>query len=320
MLKFSTDDLPEGDRFAHWREVRAKTIFGVTVEMESQKQKAFRGRFSGYAVGGASLVEMHASSYRVHRTHADIDRAPGDSFCIYQQIDGACWFDAGRNGEFIVKAGGLATSHSDRPYLTTPTTDRGFHLRLVKIPFERCSLLIRNGDDLAARPLAGEPGIVALFSTYFDAFVTQAPSLEGVDAEIAVQTLTQLAIAARGLVPTAEEESRAAIRNARLQTAQQLIDRDLHRPDLSASRVAGILGISVRHLHLLFEPTGSTFSRTVMARRLERARQQLMHAPGKPVADVAFACGFESLATFYRAFRATYGHTPNDLREASLNR
>ena len=30
--------------------------------------------------------------------------------------------------------------------------------------------------------------------------------------------------------------------------------------------------------------------------------------------EIAFACGFDSIATFYRVFRATYGMTPGDAR------
>jgi AraC-like DNA-binding protein len=39
-----------------------------------------------------------------------------------------------------------------------------------------------------------------------------------------------------------------------------------------------------------------------------------MSAPQRSISDVAFACGFESLATFYRVFRAAQGTTPGDFR------
>ena len=34
------------------------------------------------------------------------------------------------------------------------------------------------------------------------------------------------------------------------------------------------------------------------------------------IIDIAFACGFESLATFYRAFKSEYGMTASEMREA----
>ncbi len=315
MIGFSTDDLPQHERFTHWREVRAKNIFGVSIDLDKDQHAQFEGRCSALPVGGAALVEMHASSYSVTRTEQDIERSPSDALCIYQQLDGNGWFDAG-GGEFVVSAGSIATSHSDLPYKTAPIADAGFHLRLVKIPFARCRALIEREQDLFARPLQVEPGMTALFATYFEGFVEQAPHLHGAAAEAAVQTLAQLAIVARGMAASQDERSRVAVRSALLQRARQTIENNIHRPNLSPSLVAGLLGISVRQLHLLFEPTGTSFARYVLARRLELARLLLSQAPKRPTADIAFACGFDGLSTFYRSFRSAYGMSPADFRSS----
>lgn len=314
MPSFSTDDLPQDERFAHWREVRAKNIFGVSIDLDKDQHAHFQGRCSALSVGGAALVEMHASSYQVERTEQDIMRSPSDALCIYQQLDGGGWFEAG-GSEFVVSAGALATSHSDMPYKTAPTTEAGFHLRLVKIPFARCKALIEREQDLSARPLHVEPGLTTLFADYFASFVEQAPHLHGVGAEAAVQTLAQLAIVARGMAAPQEQRSRDAIRSGLLQRAKRTIENNIHRSDLSPAVVAGVLGISVRQLHVLFEPTGTTYARYVLARRLEHARLLLRQMPPRPVADIAFACGFDGLSTFYRSFRSAFGMSPADFRD-----
>jgi len=313
MPSFSTDDLPQHERFDHWREVRAKNVFGVSIDLDKDQHAQFHGRCSALSIGGAALVEMHATSYHVARTEEDIARSPSDSLCIYQQLDGGGRFEAG-GSEFVVSAGSLATSHSDLPYKTTPTTDAGFHLRLVKIPFARCKALIEREQDLSARPLHVEPGLTTLFADYFASFVEQAPHLHGAGSEAAVQTLAQLAIVARGMAGPQEQPSRDAIRNGLLQRAKQFIENNIYRCDLSPAVVASLLGISVRQLHLLFEPTGTTYARYVLARRLEHARLLLSQTPRRPVADIAFACGFDSLSTFYRSFRVAFGMSPADFR------
>jgi AraC-like DNA-binding protein len=99
-----------------------------------------------------------------------------------------------------------------------------------------------------------------------------------------------------------------------LSAARRLIARHLSNPNLSPAFVADRLGVSVRHLHELFENTEKSFSQTVTALRLEASRGLLMSAPQRSISDVAFACGFESLATFYRVFRAAQGTTPGDFR------
>lgn len=86
--------------------------------------------------------------------------------------------------------------------------------------------------------------------------------------------------------------------------AREIIDRELHKSELSPADMAARLGVSVRHLLLLFEPTGTSYARYVLGRRLERARLLLVQSPDAAVADIAHACGFQSLATFYRVFRA----------------
>lgn len=313
MASFSTDDIPAHERFAHWREVRAKTIFGVSIDLDRGEHGQFEARCSALPVGGAALVEMHASSYRVARTEQDIALSPSDSLCIYQQLDGGGWFDSG-NSQFVVSAGAIATSHSDLPYKTAPTTSQGFHLRLVKIPFARCKALIEREQDLFARPLQVEPGLTQLFADYFEAFVAHAPHLIGAGAEAAVQTLAQLAIVARGMSAPQNERSREAIRAGLLQRAKQVVEANLHRQDLSPSMLAGLIGVSVRQLHVLFEPTGTTYTRYVLARRLEHARLLLSQFPNRSVAEIAVACGFDGLSTFYRNFRAVFGMSPAEFR------
>jgi AraC-like DNA-binding protein len=317
MLKFSTAGLPPHERFAQWREVRAKNIYGGTLELEKERRSSFQGTFSAIRVGDATLIEMHASSYQMSRSWADIANAPGDCLCIYQQLEGENWFDTGLHGEFVIAAGAVGTSYSDLPYVTAPKNDSGYHLRLLKMPFARCRPLVECNRELPAQLLNTEPGLAALFTSYFAAFAAQAAHLKGASAEAALQTLAQLAIVTRGLAAAESPSSQAAIRAGRLRTAREIIERDLPVSSLSATVMAVKLGISVRQLQLLFESTGTSYARYVLSRRLERARLLLAQPGTTPVADIASACGFESLATLYRNFRTAYGMSPSDFRQSA---
>ena len=237
MLTFSTDDLPAKDRFAHWREERGKAVFGVTIELHRSQHAGFKGRFSAQPIGAAMLVEMQASPYKVFRTEDDIARAPSDALCIYQQIDGGGWFDAG-GSEFVLPAGRIATSHSDLPYATEPATKAGFNLRLLKIPFSRCRSLVETEQNLFARPLHVEAGHKALFADTFNSFIASAPGLSGAAADASLEMLAQLALVARGLAAPRSERSRAAIRAGLLRKARLTIEGNLHRPDLTPALVA----------------------------------------------------------------------------------
>jgi transcriptional regulator GlxA family with amidase domain len=90
-------------------------------------------------------------------------------------------------------------------------------------------------------------------------------------------------------------------------------------PGLTPASVAVALGISVRQLHRLFEPSGSSFARYVLRQRLLRCRDTIAGATGtgRSVLDIAFGWGFNSMATFYRAFASEFGGAPAVLRTAS---
>jgi AraC-like DNA-binding protein len=105
-------------------------------------------------------------------------------------------------------------------------------------------------------------------------------------------------------------------RTGRLQAARAFIENNLEWGDLTPANTSRALGISVRQLHLLFEPTGTTFSRYVLARRLERARSALVREPARKVIEVAYSCGIESSTVFYRAFRDAFGMNPTDYRRS----
>ena len=319
MLIFSTDDLRPHERFDYWCEVRARNLFGVTISLKQEERQNFRGQFSAKPVGGAVLGQMQASPYSVSRTAADISRASNDSLCIYQQTGGASWFNSQAGGEFVVRAGEFAISHADLPYLTRPTMSHGFDLRVLKIPMAGRTALTPGALRLAPAPLHNDPRLTALISASFAALVADSTRSPGSDFDLAVAHLAQLALLARSSVATGSPDSRAALRFGYLQAARNILARDLHRPDLSPAFVAGTLGISLRQLHLLFEPTGFSFARTLTAMRLKEARRRLETMPARSVADIAYACGFDSIATFYRVFRSTFGMTPGDVRMASRN-
>ncbi|MDI4238435.1 AraC family transcriptional regulator [Bradyrhizobium sp. Arg237L] len=312
MLSFTTDDVDPEHRFDHWREVRGKSLFGVTIELPTERRADFQGRFSAIDIGGAIVSRMHASSYRVSRTSGDIARMPADSLCIAWQTRGAGWMDVGRGRGHRVADGDIVINHSDTPFEGTPERSDGFDFLMLKIPLGRDVLLGAPAHDLFAATLLQKSPFFRALSALFHA-LTQEP--RGVaDASAEITHIARLAMLARGRLLPGMPECRAALRSGFYYAARDILVRDLHQPGLSPAQVAQELGISLRQVHVLFEPTGLSFSRTLAALRVRKAGELLAMAPSRPVADVAYACGFDSLATFYRAFRNYYGMTPRDMR------
>ncbi len=317
MISFSTDDLRPQDRFDHWCEVRGKSLFGVTIELERERRADFQGRFSAIPIGNAVLAEMTASSYRVSRTSSDIARISGDSLSIGLQVRGPGHMDIGRGRVLAVREGDLAVGHSDQPFAATPERSDGFHFRTLKIPLAGNIVLGARAYELVPEPLARGARLTGLVSAMFTALTEQRG--QSADSAKDVENIARLAMIARGRLPSGLPESRAALRAGLLQAARDIMRRDMHRPNLTPAAVAAELVISLRQVHVLFEPTGRSFARTLTQMRLAKARGLLEKGPSRPTADIAYTCGFDSIATFYRVFRSAYGMTPGDVRMASLN-
>ncbi len=317
MISFSTDDLRPQDRFDHWCEVRGKNLFGITIELERERRALFQGRFSAILVGNAVLAEMTASSYRVGRTKADIARVSSNSLSIGYQIRGPGHMDIGRGRVHRVREGDFTVSHSDQPFMGTPERSDGFHFRTLKIPLTDNILLGARAHDLAPGPLPGNTRLTRLIAAMFVALADRQDPTPSPEEDVG--HIARLALLARHRLSPGFPESRAALRAGYLHAARAIMKRDLHRPDLTPALVAAELTISLRQVHVLFEPTGFSFARTLTAMRLKEARRRLAALPAHSVADIAYACGFDSIATFYRVFRSTFGMTPGDVRMASLN-
>ncbi len=109
----------------------------------------------------------------------------------------------------------------------------------------------------------------------------------------------------------------AARLTARLTRIRAYVDMHLSDPALCATGAAQALGMSVRSLHLALASADETFGALVKRRRLA-ACQCLLRQPGstRTIAEIAFASGFNSLSSFYRAFRRVYGSRPRPVTPA----
>ncbi|MBQ6596059.1 MAG: helix-turn-helix transcriptional regulator [Lentisphaeria bacterium] len=79
-------------------------------------------------------------------------------------------------------------------------------------------------------------------------------------------------------------------------------------------RLAELAGVSEAHLHALFRKhLGSTPHKYLLRLRMKKARI-LLAGSTQPVKEVGARCGFQSLESFYRVFRAETGLTPVQFR------
>ena len=82
--------------------------------------------------------------------------------------------------------------------------------------------------------------------------------------------------------------------------------------DICLDSIAEHFHISKFHLsHLFKTETGTSLYRYVILKRISLAKQLLLS--GQPANQVSLQCGFRDYSVFYKAFKAEYNHSPNNI-------
>ncbi|MDX6739066.1 helix-turn-helix transcriptional regulator [Actinocorallia sp. A-T 12471] len=99
--------------------------------------------------------------------------------------------------------------------------------------------------------------------------------------------------------------------------ARDAMDRAYARP-LDVPALARIAHVSEAHFSRTFRATfGETPHRYLQRRRVERA-MFLLRDTDRPVTDICFEVGFNSLGTFSRTFRGIVGSSPREYRKNAV--
>ena len=242
---------------------------------------SLHGPMTEAAVGGRRLVKTHPDSLNVHAMGSeDGFRALGDSrFAHLYFKDG---FARRIGGELFGGAG-----------------DRDGVLREDLVFFR----------DPELRRLAGE---------YLDRALDAAdpPTALEMDSRANLVGLRLLrrhsVFAPPGVAAGAQ---RGGLAPWRLRRATEWMDAHLAE-DARLADLAAAVGLSERHLCTAFRiSAGRPPHRWLLERRVERAKALLAGDPGRPVTEVALACGFASSAHFSTVFRRATGKSPSAWRD-----
>jgi transcriptional regulator GlxA family with amidase domain len=99
----------------------------------------------------------------------------------------------------------------------------------------------------------------------------------------------------------------------RLLRAKDRMDAASHE-EWPVPRLAGVSGVSEAHFARSFRQAfGVPPHRYLLTRRIERAKA-LLRDTDRPIIDIAFETGWNSLGTFGRVFRDVTGESPSELR------
>jgi AraC-like DNA-binding protein len=311
-LQFSTDDLPERDRLAMFRDVYANSIINFDIEPAMDTPFQFSGAFQrlpqlGLAAGTCS--PMHASRESRHLN--------SDDLVLYLGLTGnRILRQRGREAQ-VGQGEAILSPSADTGDVTVFETSRFFSLRL---PFATMSTIVKNLDSVSVHTIPRHFGPLQLLMNYVSLIwrsdTLATPELRGL-VSTHVQDLAALVLGATR--DAAEIAKGRGLQVARLQALKADITDNLTRSDLSVDVLAARHRISPRSIRLLFADDETTFTDFVRRQRLARVYRALLdpRLADKPISEIAFEAGFGDLSNFNHAFRRHFGATPSDMRAAA---
>ena len=310
-LQFHTDDVAERDQFAYWHDQICQDLLHVTPRSPGGGQR-FKASIDVHIAGRFQLATMTASHGDVEKTNANINRDTGESVLLYQALSHDQHYRLGAD-EFAMMPGDVCIVPMHRRYSGTA---EALAARLVLIPKAVLSPLLSAGEVTGAHFLGRNTPFGVMLGASLASVASQLPSLDEKMGNAVLNNLGGLVALALHASEQGRQVGRAGAQAARLAGLKLYIERHLSDPLLTPARAAAALAMSVRQLHLSFEPTGESFARHVLERRLAACMASLSEPleAGRSVADIAFGWGFNSLSVFYRSFAAAHGTSPGRVR------
>jgi AraC-like DNA-binding protein len=289
LLQFSSNLPPPTERFELWRDIIARKLPTLVVDPSANdRTRSLAEAHNDDVVFMANLSGL----FIVRQDDDDVDLQPGDAV--------------------LVSCDELAS-------FMPPSAGR---LLCIRLPRAVLRLFVPKLEACMGRRIPADNGALQLLIAYVSPIASADDLSFSPEASRAVVNhacdLVALAVGASG--DSARLGASRGLRAARLNAVRACIDAQVNSEHLSVEDVAAAVGVSSRYVRKLLESAGISFSRYVMARRLDRARDLLMspHHAGQSISTIAYDVGFSDLSYFNRSFRRRFEHTPSDVRSGRL--
>jgi AraC-like DNA-binding protein len=308
---FSTEDVHQRDAFDYWHEILCKTI--VRHHCTPADRKTFYARVQSAALADIQLVQFENAPVQSDITVRHIAHASGDEILVRRQTAGV--FVGEQEGrEFVLEAGDLVLFDPHRPM--RGKYQSGARQLILKVPRRELEVRVGNVRCMLARPIKPTAGELSLTSAYLAMLPTYVESLgaRAVDV-VRDQALDLVALSLAKALEQARPRLSAA-RSLVLVNVRAAIEARLADPELDAESVASAAGVSVRYANAVLAVEGTSITRLIRSRRLDRCRRALEDASQshRTVSEIAYGWGFSDMTHFGRSFRTAFGLLPREYR------
>jgi AraC-like DNA-binding protein len=297
--------------FRYWQDVICREL--VELQIDTPQPDRFEASMLQYPMGPIGFNIIAARQQAARRTRAAIDRAREPRFDLVHIRGGNVRFEHyGRS--FELHSGECVLIDSSQPY------------SFATSEFSTCASLQIPQKWLRACIPAPEQGVAVVVKTnspWGNALLATLSALTPATLANPVVPCGWLADQIAGLLALAigcETPGTTPGKRKLLARIRQTLGETAHDEATCPQTVAAAHNISKRYLHALFAAEGTTFSRELLAIRLERC-ERLLRDPrfGKmSVSEIGWRCGFVDPSHFARRFQQKFGRSPSEYRRLLL--
>lgn len=303
MYVFDTDRVQPDDPVAAWNAVTRDTFGPIGIRPAGLAP--FRGRLTRRRSGAVRLASVHSDPALVEGAGGTARRRPGHFLLLNES--GQSVVSQGQR-EITLAARRLAVIRADEPYRISFCDPN--HMVVVHVPEAPPSV---DWDRLTGDPLVDtdQPLLAELLRQWSRAGAAATEHDAATYGRLVHDVLS--VCCGPGTRAGLADHSAAAGWAERI---DRFVAANLTDPRLSARFAGQALGASTRYIQLVMTDQRITFSRYVLARRLEHAAERLVDDREASVARIAHECGFTDISHFSHAFRARFGCTATEWRRS----
>lgn len=313
-MVLSTDGLRQHEREAFWRHVMSDTFAPVSIHAVADGDVA--GSIRATWAGRLMIADVRSTGQDIRRTPRLINEADNAYFqvALVAGGDGRMMQD---DRQTELHPGDCVVYETTRPFQWL--FDDDWDVWVFSLPSDSVRLSEAERRLISARRLDGNTGLTGVVSRFLLDIARHSDDLPTGQSEHVLAHASDLVITLLSERLGNTEAVRGAVQRSLMLRVKDYIDQRLSEPTLGPAQIAAAANISTRYLHKLFEAEHHTVSLYIRGLRLERARRDLLdpRLAGRAVTAIAYSNGFGDLSGFNRAFRAAYGASPTELRDAS---
>ena len=313
-----TTVLPADERFDAWAEASLRVFEPITVRPRTRRP--FDGKLVRRELGPLQVLYLAADASAARRTRALIQASDPESVQLMMQVRGACAITQ-EDRSATIRRGDLGAWHSSSPYVVE--SDGPFQIVIVTCP---SSLFARHADRVrrrTAQRIDGTVGVGHLVRAHLSA-LRRVLELDACSEDARSHLAEGLFDLVRALHASEEPPPPSRRRGSGQLRAQvdRYIEANLVRQQLDRATIARENFISCSYLDRLYRGEDLGVAGVIREKRLDNARHELADraCAEETVFAIASRWRFVSPSHFSRVFRAAYGQSPSEYREAALAR